>query len=191
MRRRLLRLALLVVALAAASPAIGYWNVGGTGSGTGAADTLAAGNQPAASVSGQTVTVAWAQTAFRSTPLGGYGGGGYAIKRYPTAGGASVTPNTTCDITISGASTTLSCQESAVPVGSWQYTVTPLLNSWTGAESAMSVSVDVGPAAPTLTSVVAQNPPAGSNAGKHPAHLGDGDRGHRLQRLPAHPQRRL
>lgn len=165
MRRRLLRLALLVATLAAASPAIGYWNVGGTGSGAGAADTLAAGNQPAASVSGQTVTVSWAQTAFRSTPLGGYGGGGYAIKRYPTAGGASVTPNTTCDTTISGVTATLSCLESAVPIGSWRYTVTPQLNSWTGAESTMSVSVDVGPPAPTLTSVVAENPPAGSTPG--------------------------
>ena len=165
MRRLLLRTALVGVALVSASTALAYWQAAGAGFGTGPVGTLAAGNQPTASVSGQTVTLSWAQTLFRDNPLGGYSGGGYAIKRHPTAGGASVTPNTMCDTTITGANTTLSCQESAVPSGSWRYTITPLLSSWTGAQSAMSVSVAVGPPPPTLTSVVAQNPPAGQTTG--------------------------
>ncbi len=80
----------------------------------------------------------------------------------PEPESVAVLESVTCDTTISGATATLSCLESAVPIGSWRYTVTPQLNSWTGAESTKSISVDVAPPAPTLTSVVAQNPPAGS-----------------------------
>lgn len=162
MRRALLPLLALVVLAVCAAPASAYWK--GTGSGTGSAtvDTLLGGPQPTASVSGQTVTVQWTQNAFRGSPLGTYSGGGYIIKRYPAAGGAAVTPNATCDTTISGATTTLSCQEASTPLGSWQYAITPVLKSWTGAESAKSSTVAV---VPTLSSVSAQNPTSGQTTG--------------------------
>src|SRR5206468_2348588 len=39
---------------------------------------------------------------------------------------------------ISGSTATLSCVEHSVPAGAWQYTVTPALVNWRGAESAKS-----------------------------------------------------
>lgn len=162
MRRVLLPLLALAVLAVCAAPASAYWL--GTGSGTGSAtvDTLLGGPQPTASASGQTVTVQWTQTAFQGSPLGTYSGGGYTIKRYPAAGGTAVTPNATCDTTVSGATTSLSCQEASTPLGSWQYTVTPVLKTWTGAESAKSTTVAV---APMLSSVTAQNPTTGQTTG--------------------------
>jgi hypothetical protein len=148
-----------------AAPAAAYWHAGGAGSGQAPVDTLAGGNQPTASASGSTVTVQWTQSALQGSPIGGYSGGGYTIRRYPASGGAAVTPNGGCAATISGMTATLSCQDSAVPAGSWRYTVAPLLKSWTGAESPTSAAVTVAPATPTLTSVAAQNPATGQTTG--------------------------
>jgi hypothetical protein len=104
-------LAALVVTLAllGASPAVGYWTAGGTGSAFGMGDTLAPGNQPTALVSGSTVTVSWMQTVFHGLPLGGYANGGYVVRRYPAGGGAAVSPGTGCAGLITGGSATLSC----------------------------------------------------------------------------------
>jgi hypothetical protein len=162
MRRSLLPLLALVVLAVCAAPASAYWKATGSGTGSATVDILLGGPQPTASVSGQTVTVQWTQTAFQGSPLGTYSGGGYTIKRYPAAGGTAVTPNATCDTTVSGATTTLSCQEASTPLGSWQYTVTPVLKTWTGAESAKSSTAAV---VPTLSSVTAQNPAAGQTTG--------------------------
>jgi hypothetical protein len=162
MRRVLLTLLALVALSVFATPASAYWMATGSGTGSATVDTLLGGPQPTASVSGQTVTVQWTQTAFQGSPLGTYSGGGYTIKRYPAAGGAAVTPNATCDTTVSGATVTLSCQEASTPLGSWQYTVTPVLKTWTGAESATSTTAAV---VPTLSSVAAQNPTAGQTTG--------------------------
>jgi hypothetical protein len=162
MKRVLLPLLALVALAVCASPAAAYWKATGSGTGSATVDTLLGGPQPTASVSGQTVTVQWAQNAFQGSPLGTYSGGGYTIKRYPAAGGTAVTPNATCDTTISGATATLSCQEATTPLGSWQYTVTPVLKTWTGAESAKSSTAAV---VPTLSSVTAQNPAVGQTTG--------------------------
>jgi len=162
MKRVLLPFLTLVLLAMSAAPASAYWKATGAGTGSATVDTLLGGPQPAASVSGQTVTVSWTQTAFRGSPLGTYSGGGYTIKRYPAAGGTAVTPNATCDTAVSGATTTLSCQEASTPLGSWQYTVTPVLKTWTGAESVKSAAVAV---VPTLSSVTAQNPTTGQSTG--------------------------
>jgi Bacterial Ig domain len=148
-----------------AAPAGAYWRSGGSGGGQAPVDTLPAADQPSASASVDTVTVQWPQTTFRGSALGGYGAGGYILRRYPATGGAAVTPNGGCGTTISGAAGTLSCQETGVPTGSWTYTVTPVLGSWTGGESPSSASVTVALGAPVMTSVSAQGPPAGQTTG--------------------------
>ena len=157
--------ALLVVLALQAAPASAYW--GGSGSGTSSAGvaTLSGGNPPAASVSGQAVTLTWTQTTFVGLPVGGYAGGGYTVLRYPAGGGAAVNPGTGCAGILAGGGLTVGCTESGVAAGQWQYTVTPVLGTWTGAESARSVSVSVAPGAPVLGSAAAQNPPAGQATG--------------------------
>ena len=154
-----------LMVMVSAAPAAAYWRAGGAGSGQAPVDTLAAGIRPTATAGGTTVTVQWTQSTLQGGPVGGYSGGGYTIQRYPASGGTAVTPNGGCGATISGPTATLSCQESGAPAGSWRYTVTPLLLSWTGAESPASLSVTVAPATPTLTSVAAQNPATGESTG--------------------------
>jgi hypothetical protein len=161
----MIRVLAICLALTGAAPAAAYWTAGGTGSAFGTSDTLGAGNQPMGVASGNTVTVSWLQTVFHGLPLGGYSNGGYLVRRYPASGGASVTPGAGCAATITGTGTTVGCDEANVPPGAWQYTVSPVLGAWTGAESPKSVTVLVGPGAPSLTAATAQNPPAGQATG--------------------------
>jgi chitinase len=149
------RRVVLVACLAAwlgATPAGAYWSAGaGSGSGSAPVDTLGAGAQPTAGASGQTVTVSFAQTSFQGGGVGSFTGGGYAVRRYLSTGGAAITPSSTCGATVTGTAATLSCTETSTPFGLWRYTVTPLLRTWTGAESPPSAVVSVAPLAPTLT----------------------------------------
>jgi chitinase len=154
-----------IAALLCAVPAEAHWQAGGAGSGEAAVDTMPGGSPPSASASLDTVTVQWTQSTFGASPLGGYAGGGYVIRRYAPSGGPAVTPNGGCGATISGTSATLSCEETGVPTGPWKYTVTPVLGSWTGGESDASSAVTVLLGAPVLTSVTAQNPAAGQATG--------------------------
>lgn len=153
------------IALQGAVPAAAHWTAGGAGTSQATVDALAAGNQPTAAVSGQTITVSWAQSVFAGLPLGGYALGGYTVARYPAGGGAAVVPGAGCDTTLGGVGATLSCSEANVPPGAWQYTVTPLLGAWTGGASTKSAAVSVAPPAPLLTSVTAENPAAGQTTG--------------------------
>jgi hypothetical protein len=147
-RARLLVLVLLALGVLA-SPAAAYWQVGGAGTWQAAVAELGPGLQPIVSAASLTVTVTWTQTPFADTVVGAYGGG-YTIRRYRAGDDAAVTPNGTCGARISGTAATLSCEESGIPAGDWEYTVTPVLNSWTGAESARGDSVSLQrPAAPT------------------------------------------
>jgi hypothetical protein len=146
------------IVVAAASPANAYWGAAGSGSGSGLGATMPAGNAPSATASDQGVTVAWPQSTFQGALLGGYPGGGYTVTRY-AEGGASAGA-AACSPTVGGAAATLQCPDTAAPYGRWQYTVTPVLNSFTGDESARSATVAVAPPAPKLTAVVAQNPAA-------------------------------
>ncbi|HVI16725.1 MAG TPA: hypothetical protein VM712_00005, partial [Gaiellales bacterium] len=155
----------LAIVLSAAAPAAGYWSAGGTGTWSAGVDTLGAGSQPTASASGQTVTISWAQSTLGGQPLGGYALGGYSVHRYPAGGGAGVVPGPGCAVTITGAGASLTCAEAIVPPGAWQYTVTPLLGTWTGTESAKSTPVSIAPGAPALVSVGALNPAAGQSTG--------------------------
>ncbi len=111
------------------------------------------------------MTVLWSQTPLGTSVVGAVGGGGYAVKRHPAAGGAAQTPNPGCAATISGATTILSCVEAGVPPGFWRYTVRPILTSWTGAESSVSPLVPVPPAPPALAPASARNPATGEAVG--------------------------
>lgn len=164
MKRRI-PLALCLLALLPATPAAAWWGAGGSGLGNAATDVLPAGNQPAASSNVQTVTVTWTQTTFHGSFVGAFANGGYTVLRYPAAGGAAQTPGGTCAGTISGATASLSCQDPGVAIGSWKYTVKPMLGTWTGNESPLSATVVTTIPAPTLSSPTAQNPTAAQTTG--------------------------
>ena len=151
--------------LGPAACADAFWISPGAGTGTGPTATMPAGNPPAASVSGQNVTVSWAQSSFAAGLLGTYAGGGYTVTRYAAGGSTPITPSANCATKIGGAGATLQCIEAAVPYGAWQYVVTPVLNSFTGAASAKSAAVTVVTAAPVLNSVTAQNPAVAQTTG--------------------------
>jgi Bacterial Ig domain/Bacterial Ig-like domain len=160
-------LAMLVatIALLGVEPAAAHWTAGGAGSGQATVDALPTGNQPTASAIARTVTVSWAQSTFAGLPLGMYALGGYSVLRYPVGAGPAVMPGAGCATTISGVGATLTCAESNVPPGAWQYMVTPLLGTWTGAASPKSAAVFVAPDAPMLNAVTAQNPATGQSTG--------------------------
>lgn len=101
--------------------------------------------QPTASASEQSVTVQWAQSTFEGSPLGTYSAGGYVLTRYAQGSSTAVAPAAGCAGTISGPAATLECTEAAVPIGTWQYTVQPVLGTFTGTEGLRSASVSVRP----------------------------------------------
>lgn len=147
------------------APAGAYWSGAGAGTGSGAVADLPPAAQPTAAVSGQSVTVQWAQSSFEGSPLGTYPAGGYVLTRYAQGSSTAVAPAAGCAGAISGPAATLECTETGVPVGIWQYTVLPVLGSFTGTEGPRSVSVSVRPPAPTVTAVTAQNPASGEATG--------------------------
>jgi len=122
-----------------------YWNATSVpgGGGASAATSVDQGATPTASAAGAAVTVSWAATTLTS----GQAVTGYQIKRYDAGSPfAQQTILSACTGTI----TALTCLESAVPSGSWQYTVTPrFATNWLGLESAKSIAVIVDAAAPT------------------------------------------
>ena len=83
--RRALPVGLLaLVALWHGGVASATWSATGTGSGRGIARTMPAGSQPAASLSGSTVTVSWAATTIAT---GVSVAGGYTVSRIDGAYG--------------------------------------------------------------------------------------------------------
>jgi hypothetical protein len=136
---RLLRTLLVstLVVLAAAATAAAAWNGAGAGSGYAKATSLAAGEQPTAAVSGRNVALSW--TATSGTPVDGY-----IVKRY-NADGQQQAVGADCSGTISATS----CVEKAVQPGTWRYSITPVRQSWRGAESPQSAPAVVG--APALS----------------------------------------
>jgi len=151
----------MILLAALGAPASAHWTAAGSGAGSGLAATMPTAAQPSVSAAGRTVTVTWGQSSFQGDFVGAYAGGGYTLTRYVAGSAILVTPNAGCATAISGATATLQCTEGDVPYGDWQYTVTPVLSSFTGGEGAKSTTVRVVPAAPTLTAVTAQNPASG------------------------------
>lgn len=142
--RRLSGWLLAVILVVCAGPGAAYAAWSGTGDVTAQvqAATMPAGSAPTVSVAGHSVTVSWT-----GRTLLGQSVTGYTVKRY-NASGVSQTIGSGCSGTISG----LTCSESSVPSGSWTYTVTPLLYSWLGSESAQSSAATVQAAALSITS---------------------------------------
>jgi hypothetical protein len=142
--RRTLMLALATVALVLVGGAAwAYWLASTTvgSNGAAAATSVNAGATPTANVSGTTVTVSWAA----STLASGQAVTGYQIRRYNSTTLVSQTVLSACTGTVAA----LSCIESSVPIGTWLYSVTPVIGTnWVGAESAMSAVVTVDPTPP-------------------------------------------
>jgi hypothetical protein len=131
-------LVLLIVVVAAAGfsgGATAGWALTRSGSGMSKAKTLGSGNAPTASVSGRKVTVSWTASAYTN----GGAPAGYLVRRYKASTGVLQTIGSACSETINA----LTCTESSVPSGSWQYTVTPAAGNWRGPESAKSTTAVV------------------------------------------------
>jgi len=157
MLRRLLIVLLvaLMVTAAGAQFASAWWSSPTQAGSAGAskAGTLPTGNVPVASAVSTDVTVRWTPNSFSGATLG------YALTRYPAAGGAGTA--VACTPTAAGGGQ-LQCTDSGAPVGTWQYTITPTLNLWRGGESARSTAVTVfnDATAPTTTATPSPALPA-------------------------------
>ena len=142
MRRLLPTLLTVVVITSASGVAFAAWNVGGTGTGYSRARSMPGGSTPSAAAAVRDVTVSWTPVDFPAgTPLTNY-----IVRRYHASTGVAQTILSDCAGVVAGTS----CVERNVPAGSWRYTVTPVHQSWRGAESATSTPVTVGPPALTL-----------------------------------------
>lgn len=85
--------------------------------------------------SGTSVSVRWpAVTLSNGTPVAGY-----VIRRFDALNGAEATVGPGC----SGVVTTTICTELSVPAGTWVYTDTPVLLSWTGGQSSATAPIVV------------------------------------------------
>jgi hypothetical protein len=100
------------------------------------------GSKPAGAVANRSVTVSWSAVS-----LPGGAAGSYTVRRY-TTGGALQSIGASC----SGAVAATSCVETAVPPGTWRYTVAPRVGNWVGAEGALSDPVAVAAASASITS---------------------------------------
>jgi hypothetical protein len=136
--------ALVAAALAvfgtAAEIAFAYWTTTGTAGGTATTGTL----NPATGVSGTqtpgtgTVTVSWTK------PASGVAPAGYYVTR------TSGTTVAACGTSAAAPTTSTSCADTSVPLGSYTYTVVAVYRTWT-ATSAPSSAVTVAQAAQTIT----------------------------------------
>ena len=135
MRRRLLPLLLAAAAVAFPGGAAAAWVIHGSGSGAAKAKTLGSGNAPAGTVQGHKVTVTWTASSYTN----GGTAAGYIVRRYNASTGVVQTIGSACTGTIAA----LTCIESGVPSGSWQYTITPATANWRGPESAKSAVIAV------------------------------------------------
>ena len=151
MRRRsrfLVVLTFVVLVLALPGVAFAAWKTTGAGSGYARAPIVSAGNKPTATVSGRNVTVSWAASTAGSASVSLY-----KITRYDSATHTAQTIGSTCSGTVSG----LTCTEAAVAPGSWQYTVTPKIGLWSGAEGPSSTAAVVGSPSLSWTSSTTVN----------------------------------
>jgi hypothetical protein len=135
MRRFFPFLAAAAVAVGLPGGAAAGWPLFRSGSGVAKAKSLGSGNAPSGSVAGHKVTLTWTASSYTN----GGNAAGYMVRRYNASTGVVQTIGSACSGTIS----TLTCVESGVPAGSWQYTVMPATGNWRGAESVKSTAVVV------------------------------------------------
>ncbi len=120
---------------------------------TAVAASLPQANTPTVTATGNAVHVGWNQNTVAGSLLASYSGGGYTVQRYASTGGAAIIPNSSCAGTVSGGGASLNCTDTGVPPGQWVYKITPVLNNWTGAQSAASTTVTTGVSTDTVTAV--------------------------------------
>lgn len=145
--------------------AAAYWHATGSGVGGGTVVGMPTGATPSASVSGRAVTVTWPQSTVLGNRLGTLALGGYLVRRSAQGSATTTVPGAACDATVTGSAATATCTETGVLPGVWQYAVTPVLGSLTGASGAKGVAVTVLPDAPALAVPVAATPSAGLATG--------------------------
>jgi hypothetical protein len=152
---RRLVLVTAVAALVAGLPgtALAAWDAGTSGSSSTRAVTMPGGSTPTAAASGGTISLAWSVSVFpNGSPVAGY-----RVTRYATGSATPQTPGGTCGGTV----TALTCTDSNVTTGRWEYTVTPVQAAWSGAQSGRSEALSVGQAAFTLSSSSVGTLPSG------------------------------
>jgi hypothetical protein len=140
------RLLALVAAMSAgfgcvAGSALAYWTSSGSATGAGTTGTLAA---PTSVTGTQTqgtgsVVVSWTSSSGSPSPTG----------YYVTRAGSSNTVVAACGSSAANPVPGPSCTDTAVPLGSYTYSVVAVYRSWT-ATSATSASVTVGQASQTI-----------------------------------------
>ena len=153
MARRMITVIGGAVALVAlGTAAIAFWSAGGGGAGSASSGAM---NPPtnvvASSPGGATVAVSW-EAATQGT---GQSVNGYYVTRITDADG---TPAAACGTSATAPTSSLSCDDLAVGDGTYRYTVTASLGSWS-AQSVASPTVIVAsdttppsaPSAPALT----------------------------------------
>jgi Chitobiase/beta-hexosaminidase C-terminal domain len=148
--RRLVVVAFVLVGAGAlAGTLVAYFSgAAAPGSAGGAAATVVdPGTAPTsvAAGAGRSVTITWTDV----TLANGHPVDGYLVTRYEAA------PPYAPQITLGGCSgviAALTCTESGVPFGSWQYTITPVIGDhWHGLESTKSGAVTIGDASLSLS----------------------------------------
>ena len=143
--------AVVGMAILSGGAAFGYWVVTDhSNPAQASADSLPQGQTPNTPTTnlpnGNTVTVTFARS---QTTSGHMAITSYNLTRYPVPSGSAVSVTASC----SGTST-ITCVETNVPDGRWQYTDTATMGTnWVGSESAHSgiVTVDTTPPAASVT----------------------------------------
>jgi hypothetical protein len=147
--RRIPQALVLVVLTAMAltsSLAHASWVNNGAGFGSSRAVLTGAGSSPTPTTSGRNVSLTWPTSTYSN----GVAVPSYLVQRYNAAGTVVQTIGSgTCAALVTG----LTCTESAVPAGSWRYSVTPAVGNWRGAEST-KVAATVGAPSLSLTPVL-------------------------------------
>ncbi|MET9270578.1 hypothetical protein [Kribbella sp. NPDC003557] len=152
-RRVLLVLGLVVLAMTGAGTAWAFWTGAGSGAGTASTGTLA----PPATVTatappgGGTVNLAWSASA-RAT--------GYVVTRVLNSDGTTAAA---CGTTQASPTTETSCNDLAVPDGTYHYVVTALSASWTASASSANVTVHNSRPSVTINQAAGQADPAASS----------------------------
>jgi hypothetical protein len=149
--KRLVSLTVMLLMAIGASIGWAAWSAQSVGAATGRGYQLPAGAVPTTSASTASVTLNWTQVTLAGSRIGTLPGGGYLVRRYANGTSTPITPGAGCAGLITGVGATISCTETAVPDGNWQYAVTPAVGSWRGVQSAKSAAIQTDATAPIVT----------------------------------------
>jgi len=125
----------VLTSLLAVGSADAAWTQERAGVGVIRATAVGSGNVPALSKVGNSVKLTWAASSLAN----GTAVSGYIVRRYNALTGAEASVGSNCAGTIAA----LTCTETQVARGSWQYTITASRANWRGSESAKSSTMSV------------------------------------------------